>query len=693
MRRHAVDSNSSTPQYSQYAYEYKNTQLSSACYMSPPNSSPRDDSKTTPKSVGKKRMDIPGPTDRPHDELDLSPPLEEIPQPQSKQAGKRRAVFNVDASFSALFDDRLDEEYIPTQYQGAQLELTPPTTRKKAKKQKQGKKRTVSPEIGESNRTILDYFFPIDKTKPSEFKTPVKEDRENGSPEIDEISPSLFIPNNGLKTPSKRGIISPFKTPQNRKIMEIPSSTPGLSPLSKSLGWVSEELSPTPKANMRNARKRMASVIIPRKAFVVPASQWDDCEHDLFLESQHSSGEEDISEAFQLSGGMKLTRNSLRALCENEKLNTSQSFRGNLGLIEPLNSIASGLSYEVAAIPCGQKDPYRTQLSRTSLRRDDEDPEDWDRQRKQMNFLMGSFCDEVDDRAETGLQLEGQSLEDPWNYSLKSPLLGKTNIKNGRRLFSRTPSQADSCYSELYSESQMKVPATQQRPLSRSVSITESVNEPTKLTLSAATTVNNILDLDCESATDECDSDFQDSQPVISSLNTITSESPEPAFESQHHDQHVENLHQDHQPCSQYIASQQPTCTQFAPPTKRPIICSSADNNHLTQTQASISIPSTQFYMDKILTESMLESLPLPDFATQAFGKPGRKPSSSSSSSTSLSMAGAAATKLGATAAFSLVRRGRASNLLQRSKSLLSDSDVTEYTLTQAQTQTQAQAQ
>lgn len=672
----------------QYGCQYELPQLSSKYYLSPPHSSPRaGDGPTTVKA----RLATASPTrpslsQRQSKLGDRKAPTVGFEMEMKKRA-KRRAVFSVDAPAGLLLgdDDSLDEDYAPTQ-----IDWTPPAAGNKKKRRearRAGGKKGASPELGVTNMAITD-FFKILKPKGAAPGKCNKTHTNKGkgslsTPEGDRKLAPVVSEANLLKTPSKpRAPQSPFQTPQNRKSKEIPSSTPGLSPLSKALGWVCEETSPTPKANMRKAMMRSSRAKCRRSPLLVPASQWDENLDKLdLLENWDSAVESDegsqavrrfgekraASESLASNNEDELSSSQMTASCRSQNLPTQASAslhrKPVASLSDSQDSTASCMlttpgthPSTPVVFPCGQGDPFRTQtrqgqVSTTSLatttatttttttttmtrttttsRADEDDHNnDWDRTRQHMDYLMGSSCDEIDDRED---ESEMQQHLQPWNSPSKSSPLGKRNLKAvagalvsvvGLRMESLASSKAGSFCSDAdvdaESDARMSFPATQQRPLSRSVSITEDYEAKCVDHMALAVAVkpgsrplarhglreleNAESESQCETEESDYDDDgdiFHDSRSVLSDLDPIATQST------------------NRQPIIQQTQTDftstpsKPHHSHFKTPISKsdPI-----PHNPQSATQASLSstIPSTQFYMDKILTDSMLESLPLP---------------------------------------------------------------------------------
>lgn len=738
----------------QYGCQYEMPQLSSKYYLSPPHSSPR--AGDGPSSI-KARLATTSPTRPSLSQQHSKFRARNVPPPvgfemEVKKRAKRRAVFSVDVPVAVLLgdDDSLDEDYAPTQWTPPPPPASSAAGVEKKKKRRGARRKGASPELGVTNMAITDFFKILkpknpamgncDETPTSKSKISLPTPESNSKPSEATIASEADL----LKTPSKPRVPqSPFKTPQNRKVKEIPSSTPGLSPLSKALGWVCEEVSPTPKANMRKAM-RSRRPKCRRSPLLVPGSQWDENLDKLDLPEDWNCafGTNEELQAVRSFGERRTASESLASNDEDEFLSSSQitaSCRSNMStqdsvllqqkpaasLSDTQDSTASCMltapgtqPATPVVFPCGQGDPFRTQPRRgqvsttsvtttttttatTTTNRADEDDHnnDWDRTRQDMDYLMGSSCDEIDDR-EDGSEVQQQHLQ-PWNSPGKSSPLGKRDLKAmvagasvsgsavGLRMASIASSKADSFCSDVdadvESDARFSFPATQQRPLSRSVSITEDYEAKCVDHLavdlavkpgSRPLTRHSLAELEiaesesqCETQESEYDDDdadddddvFHDSRSVLSDLDPIATQST--------NRQLTTTLTHSAPSQADFTSTPSKPHSHFKTPTisklDHPASTSAGTNPQPSATQSSLTstMPSTQFYMDKILTESMLESLPLPSNAEFEASSP-------------------------------TVNRTRLLSVSfspQQQRQRLSG--VNEYSLTQSQTQTQTQTQ
>lgn len=510
--------------------------LSSSCYVSPPNSSPYKKNART-ESPGQR-------TRCKRDRVDINMPSSVKSFPPTK--AKRRRVYHVDATFTQLDDDKLDEDYVPTQIQNM---MTPPTSSRRARKAGKPKKRLVSPEIGD-NRMITDYFMRVE--------TPLKKEKALSTKE-DEPTVVMCVPtvkNEPPKTPTKTRQKancgeSPFKTPKSKIKDFIPSTTPGLSPLSKSLAW-RFETSPTPKAELRKAQAlAMTPMRRKRRHFVVPSSQWDDAEHEE-LEALDNDTDGFVNPDFRKSVSESLASND-----EDEWLDSGQHSLSPRRPIFLEPTLSSRESTPSQIVHCGQQTKPGSLNHRVLSFREDDDV--WTAQREELSYLMDSSSEEIEDEdSQTKLV-----LPESWNSPKSSPL-GKVA---SRQTASRIVSKTDSFISDADSESKIFFPATQRRPSESAASLSNSHE-----TLS----------------TDEDEEEYEEEGEETD------------AYES----------------CD----DGQITQTQNNQVILLDSAISATSHQTPTQTQGSAA-PSTQFYLDKILTESMLESLPLPDFSTQLSNK------------------------------------------------------------------------
>lgn len=615
MRRHPIDLTTIEDTQFPFEDELPLPQLSSF-YVSPPRSSQRDfrtpESRNSTKAMTTRRTPL-IPTDSP------------LSNKPSSRKRKRKSVFNVDASFTALFDDRLDEDYIPTQLAKAR---TPKTGRKKQKKPPR-KIRTVSPELGGSNRVITDFFPPTDRISSADTTThklnPLTSEADvspcdpyvkkshsvSASLGDNEISspPAQEPVQDQPSTPSKTHKSAPaqFKTPTNKKPLVIPSSTPEYTPLGKPSGWRGyEEDSPTSKASLRKSTMQALTPPIrriKRGSFVIPCSPLDEYERLELSEDCDDGIRGDVTSIFLKSASKSLSTDDDINNVHGSYMTTSPK---SIFLEHRASSDFRNSSLSQSEVTCGQRIPFGTQIGTSSSissnegeEDDDDDNTDWIRRRERMDHLMGSSCDEIDDRDECDLLQKAQLL-DHWGSPGKSISSAFEKKQFAHTLCERASSKVESFYIEHDSQA-MAFPATQ-RPRSMISSIGQSEGSETSIRAKRYLIGNHTnsatsTDSDYDGETEESSEDeaFNDSHAALLDVdeNSLSQQVPQ------------------RQQAQSDMLPTQPSLTQNTASTE---ISNVDSENH---TQLSSNFHSTQYYMDKLLTESMLESLPLPDFSTQ----------------------------------------------------------------------------
>lgn len=546
-------------QETQFGCDHELDIMTTACYMSPPDSSPHSDQRASLKST-------------------FNPPARSLNATVMKAfppVKRRRQLCNLDATFSQLEDDRQDADYIPTQMQ----HVTPPSISKsRVHKTTTRRGRLVSPEVGE-NRMITDFFLKVERPSTKQASTVDTTDiRET--------------PKTPTKPRSNDSSSAVFKTPKRQIQQVVPSTTPGLSPISKSLAW-RFETSPTPKKNMKE--RPISPVLVRRKRlpFVVPSSQWDDAELEELQIHDHSDvsdSEHDNETEFHKSASESLASNSQGDDDDDDEEEEEEEMTREKDIDPPQSqdlstlpkpfffetTISSRESTPSQVVHCGQQtgaSKKKAADSAISLREEDV----WTAKREELDYLMGASCDELDEEI-------SQSKMETWNSPKSSPVatrnasdLNAQSLQPSNAIASRMSSKADSIIlSDAESENKLFFPATQQRPPS-------IAQFPERVSI-----------LDGDDDDDDTDHAYESCDEGLGAPHL-----PPPSNKPIQHSQHPHS--------KRPLSKQTPTSTTHS--TQTP-----------PHTQGS-TLPSTQFYLDKLLTDSMLESLPMPEFATQSSSK------------------------------------------------------------------------
>lgn len=468
---------------------------------------------------------------------------------------KRVAFEDIDQLLFRNFKDEdcKDIDYQPTQknsqYQ-TNLKITKPTRRSRRNKTPKAK-----------NRTILE-FFSIKNSDDLELN---KLDREHLPVK------ATFEP----QTPSRKLAKLIVKTPDRPTVVEVPSSSPFVTPL-KGIDKQTELLQ-SPTLSKSKSKPQLSSA--PKAASIL-CSQWEEEEEDRMIEKKayitpkgdmicENLSDTDVEDYdYEYN---KSTSQSLHASSQQWSLVDTE-------LSPPRSQYISEYTQKFQS---GQDPNQRINSSPTRAAPGESLLEKWAQTRQRINHLMGSSCDEFDD----------SEFQEPQN-NIPDLTQNQLSLSNSStRILS--PKVSFIGIDEIDGFPATQIQVTQN---------TEDSQAPVT-TLEESEQLEHVIGGFVIPGTQNSQRSIpikQGNTRVLkkaSLCETIGSESEKSVTKEK------ANL-------SHYISTKSsPNQPADFPPTQYSI----SNSNIATQSDAI----NTQYYMDKLLTNSVMESLPLPDFSVE----------------------------------------------------------------------------